>query len=282
MRYDISIYGNFTLDEIIINNIVKTHRIGGGAYYSAKPFINDPKFNLKIHTICNPYINMIEKEYLKHIVCETYSTHINLFTLIYRGEDREIIVHDKLFTLPINASMDNRSHIIANPVLNEIDISLLKRMRHTSRLLAIDIQGFIRRTHGNTIVLIRDSIVKQVLSISSIVHLSIYEAKKIAGIDSFIDLDILTKYFSKINTETIYIITRDEKPPIIIYRSKYLVLGDTKPKTIDRTGAGDYFLASFVKEYILTNDIIQSTIKAHNNTSNWLISRNASSRPTTL
>jgi hypothetical protein len=280
MKHNISIYGNFTLDEIIIDNMVETRRIGGGAYYSTKPFINDPMFNFKIHTICNPYINMIEEEYLEHIVCEAYSTHINLFTLIYRGEDREIIVHEKLPSLPVNALIDNRSYIIANPVLNEINISLLKKIRHNSKLLAIDIQGFIRRIYNNTVVLVRDSIVKQVLGTGNIVHLSMYEAKKLVGIN-YIDLNILTKYFSKINSETIYIITRDEKPPIVIHGGKYSILGDTKPRTIDRTGAGDYFLASFVKEYILTNDITQATIKAHDNTSNWLINRNASSRPTT-
>lgn len=277
MRYNIRLYGNFTYDIIVIRRELLSERLGGGVYYSSIPFIIDNKYNVKIYAVISPIIYYSSK-LLRYIVQEHFSTRTNIFKLIYNGAKRTIIVVDRAPQIDMCIKNEKADVSIVNPVLGEVSTSLLRRIRVDSKIVAIDIQGFARIVNKHNIIVTRrtsDSL--EAIKLSNIVHMSLDEAIQLTQANN---IDHITTKLSRISKNTLFIITNSENPPILIFRNKYRIIGSRQKPVQDRTGAGDYFLSVFTKEYIETNDEIKSMHYALRETTKWLERRNASSQST--
>ncbi|ADI32196.1 PfkB family carbohydrate kinase [Staphylothermus hellenicus] len=279
MKYNIRLYGNFTYDIIVVQRKLLDKRLGGGVYYSSIPFITDSKYNVKIYTVISPIIYYSNK-LLRYIAQEQFSTNTNIFKLIYEGPKRTIIVVDRAPQINMYIKNEKADVSIVNPVLGEISTSLLRQIRMVSKIVATDIQGFSRIVNKqNIIVTKRTSDSLDAMNLSNIVHMGLDEAIHITQAK---DVNHIAEKLSKISKNTLFIITNSENPPILIFRDKYMIIGSRQKPVQDRTGAGDYFLSVFTKEYMITNDEIESMHHALRETTKWLEIRNASSQPTAL
>lgn len=277
MRHHAELYGNFTFDIIILQGTLYDKRIGGGVYYSSIPFINDNKYSVEIHTVISP-ITYYNNSLTRYIVQEQFSTKANIFKLIYEGEYRIIMAIDKAPRINIDAGVGKPDVTIVNPVLGEISISLLKRIRAYTKILAIDIQGFMRSINNRNIIIAERTVESiEAIKLSDIVHMSFEEAVQLT-LSS--DINQISRRLAKINKKAVFIITRDEDPPILVINNRFSVIGTRQKPVRDRTGAGDYFLSTFTKKYIEINDEIESVQHAIKKTTRWLVSRNASLQPT--
>lgn len=279
---NICIYGNPTVDEIWISEKHIETRIGGGVYYSAQPFLkNTHKYNVYIEGIISP--QTIELLSLHVCMYPHFSPRTNYFKLVYDNVEREIIVLDKAPPLINPYTPVNNCISIVNPVLGEIDLSVLKMIKQKSRLLALDIQGFVRRKEGNKVILYRNPEAYEAIEIADILHLDLFEASIIAG-RSIDDLEGIIHEIRKLNIRYV-IVTRQYNEPILITREQCKKITYSNRilfKAEDKVGAGDYFLASIVKHYIKHHSIEYAIAEALHETDEWLLNKKeASSRSIT-
>lgn len=270
---NICIYGNPTIDEIWISEKYITTRIGGGVYYSSQPFLkNTHKYKIHIEGVVSP--RNIELLTLHVHVYPHFSPRTNHFKLVYNDDGREIMVVDKA-PLLINSYIPINDCIsIVNPVLGEINISVLRTIRQKSRLLALDIQGFIRREENGRIVLYKNAEAYEAINIADIVHLDLFEALIITG-KSIDELEDIIRELRKLDIRYV-IITRQYMEPILITKDGYKEItysGRRLFKAEDKTGAGDYFLASIVKHYLKHYNIEYAVAEALQETDKWLTNR---------
>ncbi len=270
---NICIYGNPTIDEIWISGKLIATRIGGGVFYSSQPFLrNIHKYKIHIEAVLSP--RNIELLAQPVYVYPHYSSRANHFKLIYNDNGREIIVIEKAPQLTNSYVPLNQCVSIVNPVLGEISISVLKTIRYKSKLLALDIQGFIRKEEDGRIVLYKNTEAYEAIKIADIVHLDLLEASIITG-EPVEELEEIIRKLMALDIRYV-VITRQYKDPILIMRDKYQVItypGRKVFRAEDKTGAGDYFLASIVKHYLKCHNIEYVVMNALRETDEWLSSR---------
>ncbi len=275
MNPKICIYGNYVLDRIFYKGIFLGERIGGGIYYSSLPLIEEG-LKPKLYTVLNPITSsqLSSNNMLEYVTPVDHDKLPNIFNLYYIN-DRRIITVEYL-TKKINKSYDACEYTILNPVLDEIPLYILKIHRVNNKLLVGDIQGFIRMIdeHGR----ITYKSIEEVLEIFNyldIVHMSIDEALTI----THGELNLLTRITQY--SKTCIVVTRGVEPPLIISNNKISTTRNNECEKIsgETTGAGDYFLAKLLINYINTWSIDYAVEKAFIETCKW-VERRASSRYT--
>lgn len=267
----ICIYGNPTIDIIELENNEVMVTYGGGSYYSSQPLI-ERSIDIEVYAVYSPLLS--GHPVSKYIVKTQYSTNVNIFKLIYRGLERELILLDKAPSLyPWNMGMDCEYSIL-NPVIGEIDIGLLKNTRSMSVSIAVDIQGFLRERNGDRIYLKRNPIVLSVIEWADVIHMDIDEYRVLSGTSNVEDA------FKQISKHLKGIIVVTEKHSAMLIRPNgYEIYGfEEKYNAINKTGAGDYFLSTYFYEYITRHDEEDALFKAHIETVNWLRNRDLAAR----
>jgi hypothetical protein len=265
------LYGNPTID--VVNTGVESRvSHGGGVYYSSMPLLKR-NFNIEVYSAISP--RLLKHPVIAHTVKLQYSSRTNIFVLTYSGNTRSISVVERAPPLYHWNSHKDLCYTIVNPVIGEVDVSLLKLLRVKSQLLAVDMQGFLREVGENREVVLRPSIkALEVLELTDIVHVDIEEAwclvSKYAAGNSFNEaLSMLTR-----RSRAILVVTRGlDKITIARSGSVIDIEADKSYKAIDKTGAGDYFLAEYLVQYLSSGDIIESACKAHEEVTQWLKSR---------
>ena len=260
------IYGNPTIDLIKLRNQPEYISHGGGSFYSALPLI-EKNIDVEVYAVYSDLL--VEHPISKYIVKQQYSSRVNVFRLEYENDTRQISIIDTAPPIhPWNTHSD-LCYSIVDPVLGEVTIPVLKAIQVKSILIAVDLQGYLRKLRDNKIIIEQTPESIQVLELSDIVHLDIEEyhalLKEQGGIAS------IRKHLKGVMVVTI----RPNKSIIIQSREERFRILEIQEDfiAIDKTGAGDYFLSQLFYYYIESNDVEEAIYKAHEYTTLWLKKR---------
>ena len=263
------VYGNPTIDIIVREDGSKTVAYGGGSYYSSLPLL-ERGWSVEIYASFSPLV--ASHPIAKYIVKEQYSTRTNVFVLEYRGLTRSIRVLDQAPPLHSSYIHSDLCVSIVNPVLREVSIPLLKAIRSRASILALDLQGFVRGLRGGSIVLEGGAEALYALEVADIVHADIDEIAALYSKERFLS-----------GVESIHralrgvLVITDRPSRFIVATSsgvKQLEIEEDYV-ALDKTGAGDYFLASYTIHYIDHYEPIEPLYKAHQDTTRWLKARDS-------
>jgi hypothetical protein len=261
------IYGNPTIDIVTENNHSRYVAYGGGSYYSSLPLI---KRGISVEVYAS-YNTMLEEHPIsKYIVKQQFATSVNIFELEYHGFERKLKVRDvapKIYEWNTHIDLCN---VIVNPVLGEVSVNLLRNIKSKSTILAVDLQGFLRRLVDGNITLTYNPEVEAVLEIADVVH---------ADLDEYIALtrsrsSSITSFTNPRNLRGVLVVTVRPSKILIFTRSLFKVIEFKEDYYAPiKTGAGDYFLATYTHSYYETGDAEESAFLAHEETTYWLKER---------
>lgn len=265
------LYGNPTID-IIITNSESRVSYGGGVYYSSIPLVKRG-FNIEVYSVMSP--RLLKHPVVEYIVKSQYSSRTNIFILTYKGDTRRLSVLEKAPLIHHWNSHGELCYTLVNPVISEVDTSLLKLLRGKSLLLAVDIQGFLRVISETGEVLLKPaSEALEVLELADIVHADIEEVKcLVKSYGENTNLNSALRSLTRLS-RAMLIVTRGLDNITIASRGVVIdVQVDNTYKALEKTGAGDYFLAEYLVHYLLSGDAVESAYKAHEEVTKWLKSR---------
>ncbi len=264
------IYGNPTIDIIEYSDGSTTIAYGGGVYYSSLPLLTRG-FNIEVYAVRNPLI--INHPVYKYITGSQYSTDVNIFLLKYSNHERKLQLYRRAPPIHESNTHNGLCSVIVNPVAGEITPNLLKTLRVKSSILALDIQGFIREVVNNEVLLKPKPEAYIAIQQADIIHMDLNELQVLVNTSNPVQgASSLTKY-----TRGIIVVTNRPNRFIIGFNGvvRELVVNE-EYTTSDKTGAGDYYLASYTVHYMETLDPVESVYRAHEDTSRWLKSRSTS------
>ena len=128
------------------------------------------------------------------------------------------------------------SVVIVNTVINEVPYEVLRRVRDLCRFLAIDIQGFVRRSFDGKVAIEWSDEVTEVLALADVIHADISEVP-IEPKDP-----LKAALYLRGFTDGVVTVTMGSDGSVIAYDGKVFRLTSLN-EVGDPTGAGDIFLA---------------------------------------
>ncbi|NPA99292.1 MAG: hypothetical protein GXO43_07935 [Crenarchaeota archaeon] len=276
----IIVIGNPTIDNIYVNGRFTKRCVGGGIYYTIEAIneVYGQRYRTKLVSIISPYqYTWIYKLYRIGVEIKAYpDTRTNIFILKYKGGRRTIGLIEKSSPL-IFSLTDSYDVAIINPVMGEILPQQLKIVKTRARLIAIDIQGFIRRSINTSIKYFKPPYLEELFRLSNIVHMNDDEAEYITGTRN---IEHQVKRLVRLSPGTIFLVSSPTHVAMgtnSLY--EYIEVPDIRYS--DTTGAGDYLLTIFSIELYSSNDPMIALARAVKYTQKWLEKKNASSRPAT-
>lgn len=261
------IYGNLTIDFIKRPEGLEYVNYGGGPHYSSLPLL-EKNVEVELYSVYSPLLELHPSS--KYIKRAQYSTQANVFRLEYAGSTRKIYVLSRAPPLyDWNVQLDE-CYAIVNPVLGEVTVNLLKNVRQRSEILAVDVQGFVRVCKNGEIALKQTTSALAVISSSDIIHADLEEL--MALVDCY-NVNEAAFKASKLIRGVFLVTIRPRKVMLITSENFKVCELQNAYVAVDKTGAGDYFLAAYVYYYVKSNDEIEAIFKAHEQTVKWLKNR---------
>lgn len=140
----------------------------------------------------------------------------------------------------------NSEWIILGPILQEIDLDFVKRIKAKSKAkIMCDPQGFIRRSNGGRIEHIKTKEIEKIASLSTVFKPNEMECKVLTGIDPRTDYETPAKILKSWGPELV-IITLAEEGSVIYDGSELYRVPAYATLAKDSTGAGDTYAAGMI------------------------------------
>jgi sugar/nucleoside kinase (ribokinase family) len=274
----IYIAGHLCIDEVILNGKVLPISMGGTAAFSSivssrlifpervgiiskigPDFPDHFLSRLKTHNVSTKYITQVKR-------------HSTRYVLNYTNDDRELTL--KSVCAPITwddfpTDVKHADLIYFGPIANEIPLeAIITAKEETSALIALDIQGLIRRRERDGALYFQSSgAVDEALTYTDIVKFDLAEAQVVTGASKLRDI---TTYLSNLGLE-LFIITHGRKGALLFMNGKMIKIPPILLKQVyNTTGAGDCFFSSFLVEYLRTQDPFEA-IQFATKTTSYLI-----------
>jgi len=181
------------------------------------------------------------------------------FQLKYYNRERELRLTAKcrpIFPEDIPDTHLETNATILSPIANEIPDETLHKLLGNPKIVAIDLQGFVRRfdDEGNAKMgewKNRESFIKNI----DIIKGTEEEITKACKVKNTRQAALnLSSYGAKI-----VIVTRGQKGALFWMDGEYFEVEALRSvRHIDPTGAGDVFLSAFVVEFTLTDDVYRA------------------------
>lgn len=275
---DVCIYGNPTLDYIVLEDGSRKIGYGGGVYYSSLPFQREGRYRLNVYAVYSPKIH--NHPVYKAVNKLQYSSTATIFKLVYRGSSRTLYLEERAPPLyPWNIH-EGLCISIVNPVFHEVTEANLAMIKVRSQLLAGDMQGFVRSLDNGRVVYSCSTRALHLLRYFDVVHMDVDELK--AATCVWDELRALERLLNMVRGTRVVVTGRLKPIHVVDHGSLKSINIDDSPLVSDKTGAGDYFLGTLLVNMLSHEDFTKAVEKAHDETTKWLIERNASSPPTTL
>jgi len=143
------------------------------------------------------------------------------------------------------------------PVFNEVTLECVKETRKNSKIISLDVQGFVRSLKEKEVIKNFWSEREDFLKYVDLVKISGYEIDSVSKKKNYEDVfDELMSFGVKVVELTLgqegSIIASEEIHRIPVY----------KTTLIDKTGSGDVFAAAFAIRYLETKDALESGLFA--------------------
>ncbi|MEM0002422.1 MAG: hypothetical protein QXM43_07375 [Desulfurococcaceae archaeon] len=261
------IYGNPTIDIIKENPHSEYVEYGGGSYYSSLPLIKRG-LSIEVYAVYSPAVS--GHPVAEYIIKQQYSSNVNIFKIEYHGLNRTLSVVDKAPQIYDWNTHVGFCYVIVNPVLGEVSINMLRRIKLNSLILAVDLQGYLRKIVNGNIILEYNPDIEVVFELADVIHADLDEYEVISrNLNSTnIQVQALKKLRGVLvvtaRPNRIFIITSNKTKIIELNEDYYAQV---------KTGAGDYFLATYTYYYCKTSDEEESSYLAHEHTTRWLMYR---------
>ena len=266
---DFCVYGNPTVDLIKRPGDPELFVYGGGSYYSSLPLL-ERGLRVEVHAVYSPLLHA--HPISRYIVKQQFSTKTNFFKIEYVDSKRIMSILEKAPPLYHWNVHNGLCHVVINPVLGEVSASLVKAIKHKALLLAVDLQGFLRETRGQVLVLGPSAEAIEVLRLADIVHADLEELQALTNRHNALEAcENVVRYLRGAMLVTIRphaaILVSEGRIRVHEFSDDYVAK--------ERTGAGDYFLSTYTYYYVKTGDYEESLYKAHEYVTKWLKSRDA-------
>ena len=246
------VIGNLTKD-VIRNKREEKIDFGGAASYCS---ITAKKLGCETHVLTrgnhelNDWIKTLEKLGINVELQE--SENLTCFVNDYRwGERKQYVYRDAGKIDFKDFGKVDVTHL--GPVLNEVTVDCVKEARKNSKIVSLDVQGFVRSLKDKEVIKKfwdeRENFLKYV----DLVKISSCEIDSVSKKKNYEDVfDELKSFGLKVIELTLgqegSIIASEEIHTIPAY----------KTTLVDKTGSGDVFAAAFAIKYFETGDAIES------------------------
>lgn len=267
--FDLVFIGHFAADTIIRNN-VESRSLGGGVTYGSLAAYN---YNEKQKIgICSNigkdfdqhFLNIFNTSSIDLCGVKSNSKQTTNYEIHYHDEGRDLILKSKakpIMMADIPEKFLSAKCFMIVPIANEISLDFVETLLNkTDSLIAIDIQGFIRKFNPNGSISMNFNrkiieSMKKLIKISSdrlIVKASDEEANYLGG-----ENDIIKSTVNLSDLGDALIISTLGKDGSIIKKrgEKMIHIPAFKPKgdIADETGAGDCYISVLSSELIHSN-----------------------------
>lgn len=250
-------YGNPVYDVIATPQIQRFERVLSGCSTNACLALSYlHKEPILVGTVSDEFRLMLETELSnRKIGFRLYpSKETGGFSLIYddRG-DRELDIIGIAEALPVDTEIFlDADVVLIGPILNEIPVKLVQRIKSDSRaLIFTDPQGLLRKNKGKTIFHERSSTYDDIARVSDVVKANELETKVITGVDPRKNPEYAVKKLHETGCG-VAIVTLAEAGSIIFDGKDVIRIPPYSTNAIDPTGAGDTYAAGFINQYLET------------------------------
>jgi sugar/nucleoside kinase (ribokinase family) len=251
----IGVYGNLTLDELDRNGKLIV-RPGGSALYSSLAAVS---LGARVSVFSN-----IGRDYPKDILSMINSRGIDVtgvkkfddlttrFRISYRGDSRRLgLIHPGQRLKPADRH-GSLEAIHLGPVFREVGLDVLNYARRHSQFLSLDVQGLLRALDRDGFVRLLKGRIGPFLSKCNLVKATEEEARVMAPAATTVATArrLLHKGAGYV------IITRGPSGSFLVTKDGDALHIPSIPesKVVDRTGAGDIFIGSWLATFLAVKD----------------------------
>lgn len=135
----------------------------------------------------------------------------------------------------------NADAVIVSPVFKEVGVEHVRQLRSRTRVLAVDLQGFLRQVDSESNILLRAFPANEILTEADVVHCSAEEALALTGCEDVFDA---ATALSQLAVKTCLIGVDNGLLIIGPSRLSFIEIVERAP-TNDSTGAGDILTGAF-------------------------------------
>jgi sugar/nucleoside kinase (ribokinase family) len=251
----IGVYGNLTLDELDRNGKLMV-RPGGSALYSSLAAVS---LGARVSVFSN-----IGRDYPKDILSMINSRGIDVsgvkkfdglttrFRISYRGDSRKLgLIHPGQRIKPADR-LGSLEAIHLGPVFREVGLDVLNYARRHSQFLSFDVQGLLRTSDRDGFVRLARRSIGPFLSKCNLVKATEEEARMIAPTGSTV-----AAARRLLHKGALYvIITRGRSGSLLVRKDgdAFHIPSVPESKVVDRTGAGDIFIGSWLATFMALKD----------------------------
>ncbi len=247
---EVVVIGSLTKD-LIGNDL----RLGGPAYYCVLSLV---QLGVNTKLICSADDDLYTKLLnwgVKVLRCG-FKGPIFRLTYLSNGSRRvELLRRGDDITLSdeeIEEILGSASAVIVNPVIKEISLELVRKIKSMSRFLAIDMQGFVREHNDGLVKYSWSDESYEVVKLANLIHLSIDELPPNKDVLEAIDL-------LRSLTKATVVISMD-------FRGSVVAIEDGKVHRVPAlpgidgysTGTGDVMLATMTYSLVSGYDVLTS------------------------
>ena len=246
------VLGSFTIDEIGDELVV-----GGPAYYSSLALTHMDHSNI---TIVSP-VSDIHRRLVKDLRVNVVSvgSRTPVFKLTYVDGGRRLVVlkskgEEIRFSDDVLWLMKD-SLVIVSPVFREIDLNLLLEVRRYASMIALDIQGFIRRlSDGGQVSIVWSDDVYKALRLADVIHADLSEVPGVGSMGE--GCRLLNKY-----SDAIVMVSNGERGLVASINGSYYYVPALPGIEGNATGTGDILLAITAFEMFKGEDPLKAIAK---------------------
>jgi sugar/nucleoside kinase (ribokinase family) len=176
------------------------------------------------------------------------SAETTRFVLDYTGPERGLGYESLCVPIAPQDVEELPDAAIIAPIVGEIPRETLRALK--SRTLALDPQGFVRKLEPGGSISLQPWCNMDLLSHLSVLKASERELHLVAGERGWAGLEKLVELGVKIAIET-----HGGEGAYVRYADRKMIVPSYSGETVDTTGAGDVFIASFFQAYAAGEDV---------------------------
>ena len=257
--FDIVTVGHFSIDTIISPKILApTTTLGGPPTYvslAARQLNSSVSVISKVgEDFPSEHISWLKAKKVDLSGLEIVKgASTTSFFLRYENGKRKLQLKSRappILSRDIPVSMTAKVIHVA-PIVDELSLDVIKRLRTLTGILSLDPQGFLRRFDEFGRVKLKEWDGSEVLKQIDLYKSSLREIKILTGLAN------LQSAMKKIRSTgpKIVLITKGVMGSTLFFDGKFYDIPSCKPRIIlDPTGAGDTFIGAFLAEYIRGKD----------------------------
>jgi len=251
----LGVYGNLTLDELDRNGKLMV-RPGGSALYSSLAAVSLGARVSVFSNIGRDYpkgtLSLIKSRGIDVAGVKRFDGLTTRFRISYRGDSRKLgLIHPGQRLMPAHR-LGSLEAIHLGPVFMEVGLDLLNYARHHSRFLSLDVQGLLRTLDRDGFVRLVRRRIGPFLAKCNLVKATEEEARVMAPAATTVGTarQLLHKGADYV------IITRGASGSLLVTKDADALHIPSVPESrvVDRTGAGDIFIGSWLAIFMALKD----------------------------